>query len=121
MGSLGGIEHFAMYTIPPGEWDWWETQTTPDEEMVAEKKLAEDEHLKATPWLFAPEVLEAKETIETLKELRRGANANFDFEMSAKRTKEISEAERRLTKLIKKAKRAYKRASKSIGGAAESS
>lgn len=113
--SLGGNDYLAVYTIPPDKWDWEE----PDHQTMAKKKREEEERMKASsdsPWLFAPTVLEAKQKIETLKELRRGANANFDFELSAKRTKDLNEAERELKKLIKRERTAHKRNSKATEG-----
>merc|ERR1712061_779529 len=95
--SLGGANYFAVYTIPVDEWDWKETKIVPDEEMLNEIKEANDardkaeqEKKQATPWLYTPEVVELQQRLETLKELRRGANANFDLELSGKRTKEIN-------------------------------
>jgi len=124
---LGGKEHIAVYAILPDEWDWQETETPPDEEMIAEKNLqeqekinAEHEEVKAKPWLFTPEVLKAKQKVESLQEMRRGANANFDMEMSAKITKQINEAERELQKLTKKAKKAHKKGSKAAANIGKS-
>jgi len=73
------------------------------------KKMMEEERAKRDPWLSAPEVLEAEKQLEELKEARRDANAKLEFDLSTQLTKDISAAERHIKKVIKKAKKAYKK------------
>merc|ERR1711920_591035 len=61
------------------------------------------------PWLNFPAVLEAEKKIEELKEARRDANAKLEFDLSTSLTKDISAAERKLKKVTKAAKKAYKK------------
>jgi len=71
--------------------------------------MMEEERAKRDPWLSAPEVLEAEKQLEELKEARRDANAKLEFDLSTQLTKDISAAERHIKKVIKKAKKAYKK------------
>jgi hypothetical protein len=80
-----------------------------EEKRLARKKELEDERAKRDPWLNDPTVLEAEKQLEELKEARRDANAKLEFDLSTQLTKEISAAERKLKKIIKKAKKAYKK------------
>jgi len=83
----------------------------------ARKRVLEQERAMRDPWLNSPEVVEVEKSLESLKEQRRDANAKLEFDLTAQLTKDISAAERKLKKVTKTARKAYKKAQG--GGAAE--
>mmetsp|Transcript_33162 Transcript_33162/g.72311 ORF Transcript_33162/g.72311 Transcript_33162/m.72311 type:complete len:682 (-) Transcript_33162:146-2191(-) len=80
-----------------------------EEKRRRRKQLMEEERAKRDPWLNTPEVRAVETKLEELKEARRDANAKLEFEESTQLTKDISAAERELTKTIKKAKKGWKK------------
>lgn len=94
-----------------------------EEKRLAKKKRAEDlekkrkerakqlelERLNRDPWLNAPEVVEAQEKLNDLKEQRRDANAKLEFDLSTSLTKEISNQERKLKRVTKAEKKEHKK------------
>ncbi|CAK9036906.1 Hypothetical protein (Fragment) [Durusdinium trenchii] len=84
-------------------------QEEAERKRLARKKQLEEEKAKMDPWLLFPEVVQAEQRLETLKEERRDANAKLEFGLSNSLTKDISAAERALKSAIKKAKKAYKK------------
>merc|ERR1712136_203827 len=75
------------------------------------KRKLEMERANRDPWLNSPEVSAADQ-----KEARRDANAKLEFDLSTQLTKDISAAERQVKKVIKQAKKAYKKAGKEPQG-----
>merc|ERR1712187_989064 len=73
------------------------------------KKKLEEEESKKDPWLADPEVVEAKRTLEELKEERREANAKLEFDVTKQLTKDINTQERKVKSAIKKANNAFKK------------
>merc|ERR1712113_643993 len=79
--------------------------------------MGEEEESKKDPWLADPEVVEAKRTLEELKEERREANAKLEFDVTKQLTKDINTQERKVKSAIKKAKKAFKKSGKVDSGA----
>lgn len=80
------------------------------------KRKLEMERASRDPWLNSPEVSAAEQNLADLKEARRDANAKLEFDLSTQLTKDISAAERQVKKVIKQAKKAYKKAGKEPQG-----
>merc|ERR1712135_216904 len=80
------------------------------------KRKLEMERANRDPWLNSPEVSAAEQNLADLKEARRDANAKLEFDLSTQLTKDISAAERQVKKVIKQAKKAYKKAGKEPQG-----
>lgn len=80
-----------------------------EEKRRIRAKQLEEEKAKRDPWLNFPDVVALENNIQELKEARRDANAKLEFDLSTQLTKDISAAERKYKKAVKKARKAYKK------------
>lgn len=89
-------------------------KTKKDQEAKEKKRVERDdkrkeEEMKKDPWLRDPVVVAVKAKLEELKEARRDANAKLEFDLTTSLTKEISDQERLVKKMINKARKAHKK------------